>query len=268
MALVSYAQHGEDVLLDSLYPEVTAGFYVDIGANDPSFCSVTRYFYERGWSGINVEPVPSLCEKLRKARPRDLTLNLGLSDREGSLTFYESPSITGWSTFSPNMAAHYRKQGMSLTEQVIPVLTLTGLFEKYVDRPVDFLKIDVEGLEAEVVRGIDWSQCRPRALVIENAWHEAWSHLIPDADYQSIFLDQFNRYYVRRDEPRFAAVISGKLPPARHFVRHRDGRRFERKLAGLAHRENLGPIAGAIRRALFRSLHLATNLRRGWRRAG
>jgi FkbM family methyltransferase len=236
MRYISYAQQGEDIALDSLFPDEDAGFYVDIGANDPSFCSVTKHFYRRGWSGINVEPVPSLHEKLRHARPRDINLNLGLSDRGGTLTFFVSPAVTGWSTFSPDLAAAYRRRGMVITEQVIPVLTLTELFQTYVSRPVDFLKIDVEGHELEVIRGIDWGACRPRVLVVECAWPEGWTHLIPGSDYHLLYNDGINRYYVRRDHPPFAGFLGlgGKLPPVRRFARPRVGHRFEKALARLA----------------------------------
>jgi FkbM family methyltransferase len=267
MMLVSYAQHGEDIVLDALFPGEDAGFYVDIGANDPSFCSVTRYFYERGWSGINVEPVPSLCAKLRRARPRDVNLHAGLSDREGALTFFESPAVTGWSTFCPDLAAGYSRRGLVMTERVVPVLTLTGLFERYVSRPVDFLKIDVEGHEARVVRGIDWGTCRPRALVIESAGPEAWAHLIPPSDYHLLYRDRINSYYVRRGDPRFERFLGlgGSLPSVRSFVRPKPGGRFETTLARLASRDDLGPAGRAVRRALFRSLHAASSWR-GWRR--
>jgi FkbM family methyltransferase len=140
LLMLSYSQHGEDIHLSWLFPDKTDGFYVDVGANDPTFLSVTKHFYDRGWSGVNVEPVPSLCEKLRAERPRDLNLNIGISNREGALTFYESPSIQGWSTFSPKVAAERCRRGLSLVERTIPVLSLNDLFARHIDRPVDFLR--------------------------------------------------------------------------------------------------------------------------------
>jgi FkbM family methyltransferase len=211
--MISYSQHGEDIRLSWLFPDETDGFYIDIGANDPTFLSVTKHFYDRGWRGINVEPTPSLCAQLNAARPRDVNLNIGISHKEGALTFYESPSISGWSTFSPGMAAHYRARGLFLAERTIPVVSLTDLFTRHVDRPVDFLKIDVEGNEGDVIRGIDWNICRPRVMVIENAWPEDWAYLIPESDYLMFKQESANRFYVRRDEPALMAAALHDAPP-------------------------------------------------------
>ena len=76
MTWVSYAQNYEDVTLLRALGDVASGFYIDVGANDPRFDSVTRAFYERGWHGINIEPVPHWHERLRSDRPRDLNLRV------------------------------------------------------------------------------------------------------------------------------------------------------------------------------------------------
>ena len=200
MPVKLHAQHQEDAVLRNLFPNLKTGYYVDIGANDPTFCSVTKYFYDLGWRGINVEPVPHLASRLRSVREKDLTLNLGISNQSGSMTLYECPLIHGWSTFVKPLADVYRSRGLPMIARVIPVITLTELFESYIDQPVDFLKVDVEGNEREVLLGTDWTLCRPRVLVIENAWPESWSHLIPASLYTLIHSDKFNRYYVRNDE--------------------------------------------------------------------
>ncbi|MEM1062808.1 MAG: FkbM family methyltransferase, partial [Planctomycetota bacterium] len=74
MTFVSYAQNLEDVMLDRALKNIEAGFYIDVGACDADIDSVTKAFYDRGWSGINIEAVPELAEKLTLARPRDVTL--------------------------------------------------------------------------------------------------------------------------------------------------------------------------------------------------
>src|SRR5262249_31332093 len=99
MSMVSYAQNAEDVLLNRLFPD-GVGFYIDVGAHDPVHLSVTKHFYDRGWSGINLEPEPVGFAKLCDQRPRDINLNVGVSDHDGAMTFYEAPGATGWSTFS------------------------------------------------------------------------------------------------------------------------------------------------------------------------
>src|SRR6516164_11044063 len=88
-AIISYAQTREDVLLWRALHSIKRGFYIDVGAHDPTALSVTRAFYDRGWRGINVEPNPLYAERLRKERPRDLTLEVALGHSPGTATFYE-----------------------------------------------------------------------------------------------------------------------------------------------------------------------------------
>ncbi len=94
--MVSYAQDAEDVLLKRVFPQDYQGFYIDAGASDPVRFSVTKHFYDQGWRGVNIEPVPSVWLRLRDQRPRDVNLNAALSDREGRLTFYEVTTETTW----------------------------------------------------------------------------------------------------------------------------------------------------------------------------
>ena len=104
MAMISYAQNREDVLLERVFADVENGFYIDVGAADPVLQSVTKHFYDRGWRGINVEPLPACFHRLQVTRPRDINLNMGLSACRGEMTFYELPSCPGWSTFSSSRA--------------------------------------------------------------------------------------------------------------------------------------------------------------------
>ena len=82
-----------------------------------------------------------------------MNLNVGVSDRDGVLTFYEAPEPLGWSTFSDNKAGVLRGRGLCVEERSVPVLTLAELHRLHADRPVDFLKVDVEGYEANVLEG-------------------------------------------------------------------------------------------------------------------
>ena len=101
MTFISYAQNFEDVMLRRALRHVENGFYIDVGAWSPDTDSVTRAFYERGWSGINVEPNPEFHAQLQERRARDRNLCLAVGDREGSLTmnFLGNP---GLSTHTPH----------------------------------------------------------------------------------------------------------------------------------------------------------------------
>ena len=153
MKIISYAQNYEDVLLNRLFPDRPGGFYIDVGACHPVFHSVTKLFYERGWQGINIEPVPRMFELLADARPRDVNLHMGLSNLEGNLTFYEVPDEIGSSTFAEEHAEGLRRKGHRLEERSILVTTLARVCELYAGETIDFLKIDVESHEREVLEG-------------------------------------------------------------------------------------------------------------------
>src|SRR3954471_13973014 len=102
--MISYAQNFEDVMLARLFPAGYAGFYIDIGAADPEYMSVTKHFYDNAWTGINVEPLPQFFEKLSKQRSRDVNLRLAIAEKEGSRTFYETRNFLENSTLDIEVA--------------------------------------------------------------------------------------------------------------------------------------------------------------------
>ena len=213
--LVSYAQNHEDVLLNRVFGHGHAGYYIDAGANDPVFHSVTRLLYVHGWRGINIEPTPSLHRRLVADRPEDVNLNVGVSDVQSTMTFHEVPApLHGWSTFSPELAADYRTQGVESIAHPILVTTLDRIWEQHVpsDRTVDILKIDVEGFERRVLSGLDLSRRRPQVVLVEANQPEAWEPLLLGADYLRAAFDGLNLYYVRGEDrhllPRFAAPVN------------------------------------------------------------
>ena len=219
--MVSYAQNGEDVLLDRLFPRDAKGFYVDIGANDPVQDSVTKHFYDLGWHGINVEPAADAFQRLAELRPRDVNLNFGVSDASGTLTLHETPAGTGASTFSDDLADRLLEDGISFTDRPVPVVTLAEIFEEHIDGEIDFLTIDVEGHERQVLQGGDWKRWRPRVVVVEATeprttvpTHEQWEATLLDADYLFAAFDGLNRYYVRAEDAPLAELLQ---TPLNHF---------------------------------------------------
>ena len=83
MNVISYAQNFEDVMLWRALRDIPQGFYVDVGANDPVIDSVTRWFYQQGWHGINIEPVPHWHQRLQADRPLDINLQMAVSTTTG-----------------------------------------------------------------------------------------------------------------------------------------------------------------------------------------
>ena len=166
----SYSQKGEDILIDRILGHKTPGFYIDVGASDPLRFSNTKRFYDRGWSGINLEPNYRNFLKLTSARPRDINLNLGLGAHRSHLMFYEFVPNT-LSTFSSHQAQEYVRQGYILRrKRRIDVRTLKEIKRYYVkNKKVDFLSVDTEGMDYAVLQGNDWKRLRPTVVCVESA---------------------------------------------------------------------------------------------------
>jgi len=198
--IISYAQNREDLVLAGFFEPDEIGFYVDIGANSPDIDSVTKLFYEKGWSGINIEPIPAYYEQLKKVRTRDKNFNIGISNKAGKLSLREYQG-TGLSTFSQTLKKHYEASPDYFTEEYkdysVDVLTLAELFTKNKVNKISFMKIDVEGYEYEVLEANDWSLYRPEVICIEaNHIEHDWHSLLKENDYEKAFFDGLNEYFV------------------------------------------------------------------------
>lgn len=204
--IISHAQNREDIILSGFFSNQKSGYYIDIGANDPSADSVTKYFYDKGWKGINIEPIKSLYEKLKEARPRDTNLNFGISNKSGRAKFREYKTYHGLSTFDSVMQEDYDdnqedKNLRDFIEYEVEVKTLKQVLdEQKVATTINFLKVDVEGYEYEVLEGNDWSKYRPQVICIEsNHISKDWRPQLLENGYQYCFNDGLNDYYVAKE---------------------------------------------------------------------
>lgn len=169
-ALRSYAQEGEDLVLRRLFEDRRSGFFVDVGAHHPRRFSNTYLFYRAGWRGINVEPNPDLTPLFARERPRDITLDLGVSDVPGVLTYYRF-NDAALNTFDPALARErdglrgYRIVGTA--EQ--RVVRLDEILAQHLPAAtaIDFLTVDAEGHDVQVLRSNDWERFRPTIVLAE-----------------------------------------------------------------------------------------------------
>jgi FkbM family methyltransferase len=217
MSFVSCAQNFEDVMLWSALSHVENGFYIDVGANDPAVDSVTKAFYERGWHGINIEPLTSYHADLAENRPRDINFQCAAGAANGEIEVWEC-DVRGWATASADVVAQHTANGHAGAFHKVPVSQLTDICAQHVSGEIHFLKIDVEGFEKSVIDGMDFSRFRPWILVIEAARpnsteeiHDEWEVDVLSAGYVLAYRDGLNRFYSAQEHAELLNFL--RYPP-------------------------------------------------------
>ncbi len=213
---VSFAQNFEDVMLWRALGHVSGGFYIDIGAGEPEADSVTKAFYDRGWSGINVEPAEGPFARVAAARPRDRNLRLLVGDGEGAREFFLIDGGNALSTAIPELAARHAAAGWAAQAITVPTTTLATICEQHVQGQIHFLKLDAEWSELAILRGADFARFRPWVVLFEATPIGTGPHSYVDCDrvleqagYRFVYADGLNRFWVA--EERHADL-------ARHFA--------------------------------------------------
>ncbi|MDP2269819.1 MAG: FkbM family methyltransferase [Archangium sp.] len=215
--MISYAQNFEDVMLWRALRHIENGFYVDIGAQDPIIDSVSMGLYEQGWRGVHVEPTPAYAEALRVARPGERVVQVAIGTEAALIPFFEIPG-TGISTGDAEIAGRHEAAGYAHRRIEVPCITLSTLFDTLPARDVHWLKVDVEGMEGQVLRSWAPSPVRPWIVLVESTRprtadpsFEDWESVILGLGYQFAYSDGLNRYYVSEAHPELLAKFA--TPP-------------------------------------------------------
>jgi FkbM family methyltransferase len=223
---LSYTQNLEDYHLSLAFAGQASGTYIDVGGGHPIADNVSFWFYERGWRGIVIEPQPELADLYKQLRPRDRVLRGLIGREEGESDFFLVDRLHGFSTTVQHHADTAKTFGVGYQTLRMPVTTLARLCETHGLTTIDFLKVDVEGGEADVLRGGDWRRFRPKVIVVEAiapgsnepAWAD-WEPFLLEQGYRFALFDTLNRFYVAQEHPDILA----RLPRERadwHAVRH------------------------------------------------
>jgi len=217
---LSYAQNLEDYHLDLVFAGEQTGTYVDVGGGHPVADNVSFWFYLKGWRGLVVEPQQGLADIYAGVRPRDHTVSCLAGRATGEAEFHVVERMHGFSTTVRENAASASGMGAAVTTIRKPVRTLSDLCLEAGLTAIDFLKIDVEGAEAEVIAGLDFSRWRPRVVVVEaiapgsmaEAW-DTWEPALLAAGYTFAFFDRLNRFYVANEEAALATRFPSEPAP-------------------------------------------------------
>jgi len=205
-----YSQNFEDVLLSRVLSDLEVGTYIDVGCHHEQEDSVTKHFYERGWSGINLDPVE---EHIREysSRSRDISLGLAAGSKPALLPFTVI-SGSGLSSFYPSHVSTAKEHGLtSVQSRTVEVRTLNSIIEEYLpdDQRIAFLKIDVEGHEYEVLQGIDLTRYRPIIVLVETTkpctselseTYTVIAHHLSTSKYHEVYFDGVNTWWLSEEE--------------------------------------------------------------------
>lgn len=227
--MYTYAQNFEDVILSRLFEGKDDGFYIDVGAHDPDFLSVTKHFYEIGWSGINIEPLRDKHLLFEQNRPRDINIHAAIGDGHGRVRISGVVDCSSLSTTNENRRAELQGSIHQLRDEEVELVSLNQIIDYYQVKKIDFLKIDVEGDEARVLKSIDLSKHRPIVIVVESVrpsngfpgWSnydpvkldssQEWLQGVLSNRYIEAYFDGLNKFFIRDDHSHLLKRLH--LPP-------------------------------------------------------
>jgi hypothetical protein len=166
----SYSQEGEDMILKRIFDGVRSGFYIDVGSHHPKRFSNTYYFYKRGWCGINIDAMPGSMELFDRCRPRDINLELAISDSEQELKYhiFNEPALNGFDTELAK--CRDGKDGYQLIDRrKIKTVTLESVLDAHIQSftHIEFLSVDVEGYDMQVLQSMNLDKYRPKIVLVE-----------------------------------------------------------------------------------------------------
>lgn len=172
--ILSFSQAGEDLVIRNFFYERLRkgdkGFFVDIGAFHPYKYSNTFYLYKAGWRGINIDARPNSMKLFDRLRPEDINLEIAVSDADGEAEYYDFGDVSaGINTMSPEYIRKLGTEGDIKKRFVLPTRRLHSVFDEHLppETPIDFMNIDIEGLEDKALSSNNWVKYRPKLIASE-----------------------------------------------------------------------------------------------------
>lgn len=199
LAAQSHAQWGDDVLAWDYLGRARDGFFFEAGANDPVLLSQTCFLEEQGWRGVLVEPVPSCCEKLIKVRTRSRVFQaaLGAPEQRGYLRLRIPQGVT-------QLTAALRDGESCAAGELVEakLMTISEALDAAGLATLDFLSLDLEGMELNALRGLDFVRHAPRLIIMEDRMEGLAKHrFLVRHGYKIVMRNGSNSWYVPIADP-------------------------------------------------------------------
>jgi FkbM family methyltransferase len=227
MPWTQYSRNLEDVMLCRALAGVAEGSFLDVGAGHPVYDSNTYALYQRGWRGIALEPIEEAATLWQKERPEDLLIAMAAAAEPGETTLHLMPHATQISTLDASQAADWQREGYQIEPRRVPVTTLNEVLDRFQEGELHLMSVDVEGLEREVLAGLDLARYRPWIIVIEATrpgshapTHEVWEPGVLSARYEFVYFDGVNRFYLAAEHAHLKGHFASPPGPADDYVRN------------------------------------------------
>jgi FkbM family methyltransferase len=207
-----YGQDGEDVLLRLLCRKSGRnGFYVDIGAYDPVLFSNTKWFYQRGWNGINIDANPCSIAAFNRKRKRDINVQCGVSDTFGEMDFYYWGKSSTMNTFNEELYRQWSNGGMRVKEiKRVKVKPINSILEQYLPagQHIDFVTLDVEGFEMRILKTFDFEKYAPDCFLVEDLDYDPNANTdFMDFAASDLYRFMKNKGYIVAAKTRFTVIF-------------------------------------------------------------
>ena len=169
------SQFGEDKYLLSLFEKDYKGIYLDVGCFHPTKHNNTYLFFKNGWQGINIDLNPLTIDLFNFMRPKDININAGVSSNEEEKTLYFIDETNTQNTLSKNqlifLKKHHNLKDEEILEKKIQTKRLDKILDEHKINKIDFMNLDIEGHELDVIQTIDFKKIRIHFICVEMINH-------------------------------------------------------------------------------------------------
>lgn len=199
---LSYSQEGEDLIIKNIFKNINDGFYIDIGAHHPYKYSNTYLLYKKGWKGVNIDPDKKFLPLFNRARKRDINLNIAVGSKDKSMDYFTFKD-TALNTFSRQ---RYKividNQQSEFTGKFrLKVHSFEKLLLKYLKgKKINFINIDIEGLEYEILSSFNIKKYTPEIIAVENLgkYRNKLENLLKKEGYECEAKTSITEIYVKK----------------------------------------------------------------------